>query len=230
MLRKSQEGHVKAEKDVLAAAASLSSSYSSSRIVQLFYAFQDTDHLYLVLEYMGGGDLLNLLVERDTFSESMTRFYVAEMILALQKTHALGYAHRDIKPDNFLFDPNGHLKVSDFGLATDLHWVHDTNYYEAQRQALLRKHGIDLDIGGQGATAGNKTRRMKREEVERIMGKEWLEQGRGVLTWRDKNRKKLAYSVCGYVVSMTSRMRLTGRTNSYMGMLMGLLGRDVLIM
>jgi hypothetical protein len=44
---------------------------------------------------------------------------------------------------------------------------------------------------------------MKREEVERIMGKEWLEQGKGVLTWRDKNRKKLAYSVCG--------------TNSYMG-------------
>lgn len=202
MLRKSQEGHVKAEKDVLAAAASLASSSSSSRIVQLFYAFQDTDHLYLVLEFMGGGDLLNLLVERDTFDEPMTRFYVAEMILSLQETHSLGYAHRDIKPDNFLFDPNGHLKVSDFGLATDLHWVHDTNYYEAQRQALLKKHGIDLDVGGQ-STAGNKTRRMKREEVEKIMGKEWLEQGKGVLTWRDKNRKKLAYSVCGSVAHFT---------------------------
>jgi serine/threonine protein kinase len=199
MLRKSQEGHVKAEKDLLAAAASQAmptaeSGSSASRIVQLFYAFQDADHLYLVLEYMGGGDLLNLLVERDTFSESMTRFYVAEMILALQETHTLGYAHRDIKPDNFLFDPNGHLKVSDFGLATDLHWAHDTNYYEQQRQALLKKHGIDLEVGG---VTGNKTRKMKRAEVERIMGKEWLEEGKGVLTWRDKNRKKLAYSVCG---------------------------------
>lgn len=200
MLRKSQEGHVKAEKDVLAAAAStVTSTGTSSRIVQLFYAFQDTDHLYLVLEYMGGGDLLNLLVERDTFPEAMTRFYIAEMILSLQETHALGYAHRDIKPDNFLFDPMGHLKVSDFGLATDLHWAHDTGYYEAQRQALLKKHGVDLDVGVNGVVqaGGGKTRRMKREEVERIMGKEWLEQGKGVLTWRDKNRKKLAYSVCG---------------------------------
>jgi len=199
MLRKSQEGHVKAEKDLLAAAASQAISpddgASPSRIVKLFYAFQDMDHLYLVLEFMGGGDLLNLLVERDTFNEGMTKFYVAEMILALQETHALGYAHRDIKPDNFLFDPEGHLKVSDFGLATDLHWAHDTNYYEAQRQALLKKHGIDLEVGG--ATAGGKTRRMKKDEVERIMGKEWLEEGKGMLTWRDKNRKKLAYSVCG---------------------------------
>jgi len=199
MLRKSQEGHVKAEKDLLAAAASQAipaqDGTSPSHIVQLFYAFQDMDHLYLVLEFMGGGDLLNLLVERDTFTEGMTRFYVAEMILALQETHALGYAHRDIKPDNFLFDPEGHLKVSDFGLATDLHWAHDTNYYEAQRQALLKKHGIDLEVGG--ANAGGKTRRMRKDEVERIMGKEWLEEDKGVLTWRDKNRKKLAYSVCG---------------------------------
>ena len=196
MLRKSQEGHVKAEKDLLAAAAStrLPSDDNSKPfwIVRLHYAFQDTDHLYLIMEYMGGGDLLNLLVELDTFSESMTRFYIAEMVLALQETHALGYIHRDIKPDNFLFTQQGHIRISDFGLATDLHWAHDTNHYERQRQALLKKHGIDLEMAG-----GGKTRRMKRADVERIMGKEWVEEGKGVLTWRDKNRKKLAYSVCG---------------------------------
>jgi serine/threonine protein kinase len=197
MLRKSQEGHVKAEKDLLAAASSRSAPAQGDKpswIVQLHYAFQDKDHLFLVLEFMGGGDLLNLLVERDTFPEYMTRFYIAEMILALEETHTLGYIHRDIKPDNFLFTPEGHIRVSDFGLATDLHWAHDTNYYEHQRQALLKKHGIDLEYP---APAGTAKKRMKRQDVERIMGKEWMEEGKGVLTWRDKNRKKLAYSVCG---------------------------------
>lgn len=200
MLRKSQEGHVKAEKDLLAAASSMSTSSTTttsghSWIVRLHYAFQDIDNLYLVLEYMGGGDLLTLLVDRDTFPESMTRFYISEMVLALQATHSLGFIHRDIKPDNFLFTPDGHIRISDFGLATDLHWSHDTSYYEQQRKAMLKKHGIDLEwapvAGGKG------TGKLKREEIEAIMEKEWVGEGKGVLTWREGNRRILAYSVCG---------------------------------
>lgn len=117
MLRKGQEGHVRAERDLMTAASSV-----SRWIVRLVYSFQDLDHLYLVMEYMGGGDMLNLLIERDKFSEEMARFYIAEMVLAIQEAHQLGYIHRDIKPDNFLFDRDGHLKISDFGLATDFHW------------------------------------------------------------------------------------------------------------
>jgi serine/threonine protein kinase len=204
MLRKSQEGHVKAEKDLLAAASSLaaptpttSSTTPHSWIVRLHYAFQDIDNLYLVLEYMGGGDLLTLLVDRDTFPESMTKFYISEMVLALAATHSLGFIHRDIKPDNFLFTPDGHIRISDFGLATDLHWSHDTSYYEQQRKAMMKKHGIDLEWGTGGGGGGKNTRKLKRDEVEKIMGREWLDEGKGVLTWREGNRRKLAYSVCG---------------------------------
>ncbi|THU95397.1 kinase-like protein [Dendrothele bispora CBS 962.96] len=198
MLRKGQEGHVRAERDILKSAALVSSPGGAEWIVRLYYSFQDRDNLYLVLEYMGGGDLLNLLIERDVFDEDFTRFYVAEMILAIESCHKHGFIHRDIKPDNFLFDPDGHIKLSDFGLATDLHWAHDTSYYEQQRLHLLHKHGIDLE---DSVADGRKTRRMDRKEVERLMGGGDGEEG-GLFTWREKHRRKLAYSVCG--------------TNSYM--------------
>ncbi|KAF8577309.1 kinase-like protein [Ramaria rubella] len=203
MLRKGQEGHVRAERDVLKSAALIGTSAGADWIVKMFYSFQDRDHLYLVLEFMGGGDLLNLLIERDVFEEDFARFYIAEMILAIEQCHKQGFIHRDIKPDNFLFDPDGHIKLSDFGLATDLHWAHDTSYYEQQRKDLLHKHGIDLEDGNSYGGDGTKTRRMNKKEVEQIMG--GGEGEGGVFTWREKNRKKLAYSVCG--------------TNSYSGLI-----------
>ncbi|KAJ7647102.1 kinase-like domain-containing protein [Roridomyces roridus] len=199
MLRKGQEGHVRAERDILKSAALVNSPGGAEWIVRMYYSFQDRDNLYLVLEYMGGGDLLNLLIERDVFDESFTRFYVAEMILAIESCHKHGFIHRDIKPDNFLFDPTGHIKLSDFGLATDLHWAHDTSYYEQQRLHLLHKHGIDLEDTN-GIANGRRTKRMNRQEVELLMG--GGDGPGGVFTWREKNRRKLAYSVCG--------------TNSYM--------------
>jgi len=196
MLRKGQEGHVRAERDVLKSASLVGSPGGAEWIVRLHYSFQDRDHLYLVLEYMGGGDLLNLLIERDTFPEDFTRFYIAEMVLAIESCHIFGFIHRDIKPDNFLFDPDGHIKLSDFGLATDLHWAHDTSYYEQQRLHLMRKHGIDLEDTTRGD--GSRPKRLDRKDLDALMG-----DGRGgIFTWREKNRRKLAYSVCG--------------TNSYM--------------
>ncbi|GBE81094.1 Serine/threonine-protein kinase CBK1 [Sparassis crispa] len=200
MLRKGQEGHVRAERDILKSASLVSSPGGAEWIVRLYYSFQDRDHLYLVLEYMGGGDLLNLLIERDVFEEDFTRFYLAEMVLAIESCHKHGFIHRDIKPDNFLFDPDGHIKLSDFGLATDLHWAHDTSYYEQQRLHLLHKYGIDLEDSPASQSDGMRTRRMDRKDVERLMGGD---DGQGrIFTWREKNSRKLAYSVCG--------------TNSYM--------------
>ncbi|KAF5325825.1 hypothetical protein D9611_000036 [Ephemerocybe angulata] len=199
MLRKGQEGHVRAERDILKSASSVHSPGGGDWIVRLWYSFQDRDNLYLVLEYMGGGDLLNLLIERDVFEEDFTRFYVAEMILAIEQCHKHGFIHRDIKPDNFLFDPDGHIKLSDFGLATDLHWAHDTSYYEQQRHHLLHKYGIDLDDPN-GIADGRKTKRLDPKQIELLMG--GGDGQTGIFTWREKNKRKLAYSVCG--------------TNSYM--------------
>ncbi|KZO93334.1 kinase-like protein [Calocera viscosa TUFC12733] len=202
MLRRGQEGHVRAEREVLKSAALAGSSRGTDWIVRLFYR---QDSLYLVLEFMGGGDLLNLLIERDVFEENFTKFYVAEMILCIEKCHRHGFIHRDIKPDasnihgNFLFDKDGHLKLSDFGLATDLHWAHETSYYEQQRRDLLKKYGIDL-ADGNDFDDSVVTRRLHPKQVERIMGGQGVTEG--VFTWRERNRKKLAYSICG--------------TNSYM--------------
>ena len=83
------------------------------------------------MEYMAGGDLLNLLIKKDIFSESFAKAYLAQMVVAIDTVHSLGFIHRDVKPDNFLFTPEGHLKVSDFGLCTGFHWAHDSKFYEA---------------------------------------------------------------------------------------------------
>lgn len=84
-------------------------------ITKLHYAFQDNDNLYLVMDYYCGGDLLTLLSKFDRLPEDMTKFYIAETVLAIDSLHKLGYVHRDIKPDNILIDLNGHIRLADFG-------------------------------------------------------------------------------------------------------------------
>jgi serine/threonine protein kinase len=132
MVLKNQVTHVRAERNILALhsetveSSKLSYTGSNSKmsvsdplgqwIVQLNCSFQDKHNLYLVMEYMPGGDLMGMLIEKDTFSEATTRFYAAEAILAIEAVHALGYIHRDIKPDNFLLDCQGHIKLTDLGL------------------------------------------------------------------------------------------------------------------
>lgn len=111
MVLKNQVGHVKAERDVLATA-----DESNRWLTVLHYSFTDATHLYMVMDYMPGGDLMSLLMKEDTFSESVTRFFMAEAAFAISSVHALGYIHRDIKPDNMLLDSRGHLKLTDLGL------------------------------------------------------------------------------------------------------------------
>uniref|UniRef100_A0A673K661 non-specific serine/threonine protein kinase n=1 Tax=Sinocyclocheilus rhinocerous TaxID=307959 RepID=A0A673K661_9TELE len=83
-------------------------------VTPLCCAFQDEKYLYLVMEFMPGGDLVTLTSNYD-MPEEWARFYTAEVVLALDAIHSLGFIHRDIKPDNMLLDRNGHLKLADFG-------------------------------------------------------------------------------------------------------------------
>lgn len=109
MLYKNQVAHVRSERDILVKA-------KNPWIVALKYSFQDDENLYLVMEYLPGGDLMNLLIKKDILSEEESRFYTAEMILAIESVHTLNYIHRDLKPDNVLLGEDGHIKLTDFGL------------------------------------------------------------------------------------------------------------------
>lgn len=85
--------------------------------VDIYFSFQDEEHLYFILEYCPGGDLMTWLMELDVFNENVAKFYLAEIALAIEALHRKGYAHRDIKPDNILVDGEGHIRLTDFGLA-----------------------------------------------------------------------------------------------------------------
>uniref|UniRef100_A0A669EMK5 non-specific serine/threonine protein kinase n=1 Tax=Oreochromis niloticus TaxID=8128 RepID=A0A669EMK5_ORENI len=87
---------------------------NSPWVVQLCCAFQDDRHLYMVMEFMPGGDLVTLTMNYD-IPEEWARFYTAEVVLGLDAIHLMGFIHRDIKPDNMLLDQHGHLKLADFG-------------------------------------------------------------------------------------------------------------------
>ena len=71
------------------------------------------------MEYVPGGDLMNLFIKRDIIPEEEAKFYIAELVLAIQEVHDLNYIQRDLKPDNVLICADGHLKLSDFGLCAE---------------------------------------------------------------------------------------------------------------
>ena len=108
--QKKQIKHTMDEQDFL-------SKVNSPWIVKLKASFQEGDFLYLVMEYLPGGDLMGLFVAKDVLTEDEAKFYICEMILAIDSIHELNCIHRDIKPDNVLIGKDGHIKLTDFGLA-----------------------------------------------------------------------------------------------------------------
>eukprot|EP00824_Muranothrix_gubernata_P022453 TRINITY_DN5434_c0_g2_i3.p1 TRINITY_DN5434_c0_g2~~TRINITY_DN5434_c0_g2_i3.p1 ORF type:complete len:507 (+),score=104.96 TRINITY_DN5434_c0_g2_i3:123-1643(+) len=138
MLWKNQAQHVNAERDLMAAAG------DSPWVVTLYYSFQDDSNLYLIMEYIPGGDMMGLLMKRDTLPEDETRFYIAEALLAINSVHQLNYIHRDIKPDNFLIDRHGHLRLTDFGLCKACYTPQMAKFYQQmQEKEKDRQEGRD---------------------------------------------------------------------------------------
>ncbi|TIA87912.1 hypothetical protein E3P77_00326 [Wallemia ichthyophaga] len=103
--------HILIERDILTTA-------KSPWLVRLLYAFQDIDSVFLAMEFVPGGDFRTLLNNSGVLKEEHAKFYISEMFMGIDTLHKLGYIHRDLKPENFLVDSSGHVKLTDFGLAT----------------------------------------------------------------------------------------------------------------
>ncbi|XP_027457028.1 ribosomal protein S6 kinase alpha-2 isoform X2 [Callorhinus ursinus] len=102
----------KMERDILA-------EVNHPFIVKLHYAFQTEGKLYLILDFLRGGDLFSRLSKEVMFTEEDVKFYLAELALALDHLHGLGIIYRDLKPENILLDEEGHIKITDFGLSKE---------------------------------------------------------------------------------------------------------------
>uniref|UniRef100_A0A452YF76 non-specific serine/threonine protein kinase n=1 Tax=Aegilops tauschii subsp. strangulata TaxID=200361 RepID=A0A452YF76_AEGTS len=168
MLRRGQVEHVRAERNLLA-------EVDHHCIVKLYCSFQDNEFLYLIMEYLPGGDMMTLLMRKDTLTEDEARFYVGETVLAIEAIHKHNYIHRDIKPDNLLLDRYGHLRLSDFGLCKPLDYAAfpDLNEKDVTPNRTSSAHGD----GRQQTTP----KRTQQEQLEH---------------WQ-KNRRTLAYSTVG---------------------------------
>ena len=109
MIKMNQKNHMMNERNLMVLS-------DNPWLVKLYYPFQDMNYLYLAMKYCPGGDFIALLMNKDILSENDTKFFMAETLLSIESIHKMKYSHRDLKPDNLLFDKNGHIKLSDFGL------------------------------------------------------------------------------------------------------------------
>jgi len=113
IIRMKQENHIKNEKTLLQKA-------NHPFIVNLLGCFQTIDSLYLVLEYVPGGELFSLLRRRKSFNNDVSVFYAGQIVLAFEHLHSLDIAYRDLKPENLLIGRDGYLKITDFGFAKEV--------------------------------------------------------------------------------------------------------------
>ncbi|XP_023310898.1 ribosomal protein S6 kinase beta-1-like [Anoplophora glabripennis] len=143
--------HTKAERNIL-------EEVKHPFIVDLIYAFQTGGKLYLILEYLSGGELFMHLEREGIFLEDTACFYLSEIILALEHLHGQGIIYRDLKPENILLDAQGHVKLTDFGLCKEhiregilTHTFCGTIEYMAPEILTRHGHGKEVDWWSLGA-------------------------------------------------------------------------------
>ncbi|KAH0436845.1 response regulator receiver rim15p [Colletotrichum camelliae] len=111
MVAKNQVGNVKAERAIMMWQG------QSEFVAKLYWTFSSKDYLYLVMEYLNGGDCASLIKVLGGLPEDWVKKYLGEVVLGVEHLHSRGIIHRDLKPDNLLIDQKGHLKLTDFGLS-----------------------------------------------------------------------------------------------------------------
>ena len=112
VLDKKSEKSINSERELL-------SKLHHPFIVNMHYAFQDSENLYLVMDLMPGGDLRFHISRHKKFSEEQTRFFICNIIISLEYIHSNNVIHRDIKPENLVLDENGYVRLTDFGIAKE---------------------------------------------------------------------------------------------------------------
>jgi len=142
IIRLKQVEHIKSEKSIL-------SQINHPFIVVLYASFQDENSLFMLMEYIIGGELFSQLRKVGRFSNDTSRFYAAEIVLALEYLHSKNIVYRDLKPENLLIDKDGHMKITDFGFAKvveDRTWtLCGTPEYLAPEIIQSKGHGKAVD-------------------------------------------------------------------------------------
>nr|KAG5685907.1 hypothetical protein BaRGS_005416 [Batillaria attramentaria] len=142
VIKLKQVEHIKNEKEILA-------DISHPFIVNMTWSHKDNTFLYMLMEYVPGGELFSYLRNMGRFNNSASNFYASEIVCALDYLHLRNYVYRDLKPENLLLDREGHLKITDFGFAKkvlDRTWtLCGTPEYLAPEIILSKGHNKAVD-------------------------------------------------------------------------------------
>lgn len=200
IIEKDQAEYTKAERDILTAV-------THPFVVSLRYSFQTTSKLYLILDFINGGHLFFQLYQMGTFGSELTKFYISEIVLAIGHLHGLSIMHRDLKPENILLDGDGHVKITDFGLAKKI--VED-------KRANSLAGSIDymapeiLNAKGHGKTADWWS-----------VGVLMFEMLSGTLPFKGKNKQAVQKAICSEKVKVPNYF-----LPDAVGLIKGLLAKD----